>query len=98
MGMQEQDFCIRIAGSDVPLMAVLKLRNISLGQFRAVDFKAVSTATAEQQHARELISRDYSESRHLRPLLDELQRKARRAALALPTRRHNAPLPVLLID
>lgn len=79
MGTPEQDFCIQIAGSDVPLMAVLRLRNIGLGQFRALDAKAVEMATPEQKQAREMISREYTEPRSLRPLFGAMQREARQA-------------------
>lgn len=85
MGQPENDFCIRIAGVDVPLMAVLKLRNIGLGEFRLADTKALNSADATQTQNRTRLDREYIPPVQLGKLYDELQRatresdKARRA-------------------
>lgn len=85
MGKPENDFCIRIAGVDVPLMAVLKLRNIGLGEFRLADTKALSSADVTQSQNRSRLDREYVPPAQLGRLYDELQRatresdKARRA-------------------
>ncbi|MBU9692168.1 hypothetical protein KTF23_20300 [Burkholderia multivorans] len=88
MGKAENDFCIRIAGVDVPLLAVLRLRNIGLGEFRLADKRAVDEAEGKQKENRERLEREYKESPRLDRLYADLQRatrdsdKARRKALA----------------
>lgn len=77
MGKPENDFCIRIAGVDVPLMAVLRLRNIGLGDFRLADDKARTSADATQKHNRERLDREYVPPVQLGRLYDELQRATR---------------------
>lgn len=77
MGNAENDFCIRIAGVDVPLMAVLKLRNVGLGEFRLADHKAVSCADVTQKQNRERLDREYVPPVQLGRLYDELQRATR---------------------
>ncbi len=89
MGAPESDFCIRIAGVDVPLMAVLRLRNVGLGEFRLADKRAVDEAEGKQKENRERLEREYKESPRLGRLYADLQRvtresdKARRKALAM---------------
>lgn len=77
MGKPENDFCIRIAGVDVPLMAVLKLRNVGLGEFRLADEKAASSAHTTQKQNRARLDREYVPPVQLGRLYDELQRATR---------------------
>lgn len=77
MGRPENDFCIRVAGVDVPLMAVLKIRNIGLGEFRAADMQASKSADATQALNRERLNRDYVAPVQLNKLYDQMQRATR---------------------
>lgn len=77
MGTAENDFCIRVAGVDVPLMAVLRLRNIGLGEFRIADKRAMESADAAQKRNREQIGREYVEPPQINRLYNELQRATR---------------------
>ena len=77
MGKPENDFCIRIAGVDVPLIAVLRLRNIGLGEFRLADENALTSADATQKQNRERLDREYVPPVQLGRLYDELQRATR---------------------
>ncbi|KVE37385.1 hypothetical protein WS69_11090 [Burkholderia sp. BDU5] len=77
MGKAENDFCIRIAGVDVPLLAVLRLRNIGLGEFRLADKRAVDGAEGKQKENRERLEREYKESPRLDRLYADLQRATR---------------------
>jgi len=77
MGKAENDFCIRIAGVDVPLLAVLRLRNIGLGEFRLADKRAVDGAEGKQKENRERLEREYKESPRLDRLYVDLQRATR---------------------
>ncbi|WMY06765.1 hypothetical protein [Paraburkholderia phenoliruptrix] len=85
MGKPENDFCVRIAGVDVPLMAVLRIRNIGLGEFRLADEKALANADSAQKQNRARLDREYVPPVQLGRLYDQLQRatresdKARRA-------------------
>ncbi|WP_157654289.1 hypothetical protein [Burkholderia ubonensis] len=82
MGKAENDFCIRVAGVDVPLTAVLRLRNIGLGEFRLADKRAVDAATGKQKENRGLIERNYTKSPRLDRLYTDLQRCTREADMA----------------
>jgi len=77
MGKPENDFCIRIAGVDVPLMAVLKIRNIGLNEFRSADEQARASADVIQKQNRERLDREYVPPVQLGRLYDELQRATR---------------------
>lgn len=79
IGRSESDFCIRIAGVDVPLMAVLRLRNVGLGEFRLADSKAVGSADTVQKQNRERLDRVYVSPPQLGRLYDELQRATRQS-------------------
>jgi hypothetical protein len=80
MGQPENDFCIRIAGVDVPLMAVLKLRNIGLGEFRLADERAVASAEPGQKRNRERLDREYVPPVQLDKLYADLQQATRESA------------------
>ena len=90
MGEPENDFCIRVAGVDVPLMAVLRLRNIGLGEFRLADKKAMESAESRQRMNRERINREYVPPCQLGRLYDEIQRLTRIADKAHRTVLRNA--------
>ncbi len=79
MGRPENDFCIRVAGVDVPLMAVLRLRNIGVGEFRVADNKAVAAAEPRQKQNREQINREYEHPAQLNRIYHEMQRATREA-------------------
>jgi hypothetical protein len=79
MGQPENDFCIRVAGVDVPLMAVLRLRNIGVGEFRLADKMAVATAELRQRQNRDRLNCEYEHPAQLNRIYNEMQRAMRDA-------------------
>ncbi|VVD91454.1 hypothetical protein PHO31112_01643 [Pandoraea horticolens] len=84
-GKPHNDLCIRIAGADVPLIAVLALRGISIGQFIAADAKALSQCAPEDLAERESSVRPARIAKSLREL-QECVRQTAADHLALRTR------------
>jgi hypothetical protein len=71
-GLPWNDFCIRMSGSDVPLMAVLTLRGINLGSFKAADDAVCKRAGLDAAQRREAITRApgrQSRTKHIHELL-----------------------------
>ncbi len=79
MGEAHHDFSIRVAGVDVPLIAVLKLRNIGLAEFRLADERAKIGATDTEASNREQLDRDYRPPPGLSRFYDRLQAATRDA-------------------
>lgn len=84
MGRPENDFCIRVAGVDAPLIAVLRLRNIGLGAFRVADHGAVQSADQVKRRNRDEINREYQKPSQLNRLYNELQRATREHDVTKP--------------
>lgn len=75
-GKPHNDLCIRIAGADVPLIAVLALRGISIGQFIAADAKALRYCTKEDLVERESSARPARVAKSLRELQECVKQTA----------------------
>lgn len=77
MGEAHHDFSIRVAGVDVPLMAVLKLRKIGIAEFQLADERARGCASETEAANREQLERDYRPPPGLSRFYDKLQAATR---------------------
>ncbi|TCG02051.1 hypothetical protein BZM26_02635 [Paraburkholderia strydomiana] len=64
-GLPWYDLCLRIAGVEVPLQIVLKLRGVSIGEFRLKDEAAQEFARSEQTVRRRELDREPQTARSL---------------------------------
>lgn len=78
-GTPWNDLCIRIGGVEVPLVTVLKLRNISIGEFQQLNKAALEFASAEQTVNRQALDRQPSTPRSVANLAKVVEKTQRRS-------------------
>ncbi|MDB5764198.1 MAG: hypothetical protein JWQ21_3193 [Herminiimonas sp.] len=74
------DFSIRISGVDVPLIAVLRLRNIGIGAFMAADEAALKCANPDSVARRKAINRQLDTQPRTRRRVEESGKPHSKAA------------------
>ncbi|WP_250476114.1 MULTISPECIES: hypothetical protein [unclassified Caballeronia] len=80
-GLPWYDLCIRIAGSEVPLQIVLKLRAVSIGEFQLKDKAAQDFASSEQTVRRQELDREPQVARSLSELAKAVRENQRKAVV-----------------
>lgn len=80
-GLPWYDLCIRIAGSEVPLQIVLKLRGVSIGEFQRKDKAAQDFATSEQTVRRQKLDGEPQVARSLSELARSVRESHRKAVV-----------------
>ncbi|WP_422647984.1 hypothetical protein OJJOAM_002201 [Cupriavidus sp. H18C1] len=79
-GTPWNDLCIRIGSAEVPLVTVLKLRNISIGEFQQLDDAAKRFAETQQTVRRQELDKERECPRSLSHLAKVVERTQRRSA------------------
>jgi hypothetical protein len=80
-GLPWNDLCIRLAGVEIPLCSVLKLRGVGIGEFQLKDAAAKEFASTEQTVRRQELDREPKTARTLSELAkvaSETRRKVNR--------------------
>ncbi|BEU67031.1 hypothetical protein MAFF301069_15860 [Ralstonia pseudosolanacearum] len=72
-GLPHNDFSIRIAGMDTPMVVVLTLLDIGLGEFMEADAAAVARATQEALAKRSQLARSGKVAKSVRELQETMQ-------------------------
>ncbi|SDO83519.1 hypothetical protein SAMN04488595_102454 [Ralstonia sp. 25mfcol4.1] len=78
-GTPWNDLCIRVGGVEVPLVTLLKLRNISIGEFQQLDDEAKRFASTEQTVKRQELDREPRTPRSIANLATVVERTQRRS-------------------